>query len=144
MLGLVFTGIAYIHEGIYSGIMGVFGMSEKDQGFGLVFIQFLSCFILACLIIIPPAIVCISIKKCLTPRGEVRRRVPPRVERGNLQVGSIDETVDDEEGQQGNQIEMTVGGEERDEEEKKGEEEEEEKDENSDEDREGEREDEEI
>ncbi len=76
-LGLIATGISVVHEGIYMGLLGMFGMNESDQGAGLIVLQFLSCVILACLLILPPSILCYSIKQCLSSKGEVRATYAP-------------------------------------------------------------------
>ncbi len=76
LLGLIATGISVVHEGIYMGLLGMFGMTESDQGTGLIVLQFLSCVILACILILPPSILCYSIKQCLSSRGEVRAPRP--------------------------------------------------------------------
>lgn len=76
-LGLVASGISVVHEGIYMGLLGLFGMTESDQGAGLIVLQFLSCVILACILILPPSILCYSIKQCLNTRGQTRPTFAP-------------------------------------------------------------------
>ena len=77
IFGLLAAGISAVHEGIYVGLLGLFGMTEADQGAGLIALQFLSCVILASILILPPSILCYSLKQCLCTRHDRRRPFAP-------------------------------------------------------------------